>query len=227
VAGEAAVEGNVLVGSPTTPRLAQPPDLYEKFAFTATVRTDLSLLFMGDSVAIQLSQAFEEALSVGDATHLAAHRKVLRHSIKVNDKRLYEGLTVYKPPNSSGIMAAWRITAMLNRTRENRPLPNLSGGGWVRADVDQLLNETKSRSFDSMIFRIPQGWITLADVNEESLTETVTTAHKLFGVSSVIFVSLPFVNNYVHVDDVLQLYAVNDMLREYCNKYTRNDVDGV
>jgi hypothetical protein len=59
-------------------------------------------------------------------------------------------------------------------------------------------------SFDAMVIRIPHGWMTLDQISEKALNETVHLAHELFGVSSIVFMSLPFVNN-VHTMEDLRL----------------------
>ncbi len=42
-----------------------------------------------------------------------------------------------------------------------------------------------------MVIWIPHGCMTLNEVSEKALTESVPLAHELFGVSSFVFMSLP------------------------------------
>ena len=76
---------------------------------------------------------------------------------------------------------------MLEQIVENNPLPNRGGGGWVKSNILALLdsslsvsaihstsyddkNQTAKQtmvSFDSMVFRIPQGWISTNQVTDQ------------------------------------------------------------
>lgn len=116
-------------------------------------------------------------------------------------------------------MAGWRITALLNRRRENKPLPNIGGGGWVRSDVHDLLNHTvhdeRIGSFDVIVFRIPHGWMHISAINEPALEESVVLANELFGAKNVIFLSLPFVTNIMTKEDLQELHKANQMLRAF------------
>jgi hypothetical protein len=197
--------------------------------FTTRVTTDLKILFMGDSISMQNSQGFEEA-----AGALHAHRAVFRKSW-----RHYEGLTISAPVRGGGVVAGWRLTGLLSRTRENKPLPNKKGGGWVRKDVHTLTAHTyntttnnqgegeseKSRavgSFDAMVIRIPHGWMTLNEISEKALNETVHLAHQLFGVSSIVFMSLPFVNNVHTMEDLRLLNETNTLIRNFVRKWEKS-----
>jgi hypothetical protein len=197
--------------------------------FTTSVTTDLKILFMGDSVSMQYSQGFEEAAG---AQH--AKRAVLRYSWGT-----HEGLHVSAPVRGGGVVAGWRITDLLRRKRENKPLPNAFGGGWLRNDALNLAAHTYNvtsdqgeevskeavGSFDAMVFRIPHGWIPLKAITAKALNETVQLAHKLFGVSVVVFISLPFVNNVVTMKDLKRLKEKNDLLRDFVQSW-QNDGGG-
>jgi hypothetical protein len=193
--------------------------------FTTSVTTDLKILFMGDSVSMQYSQGFEEA-----AGSLPEHRAVLRYSWGRND-----GLTVSAPVRGGGVVAGWRITGLLSRRRENKPLPNSGGGGWVLNDVHNLTAHTYNvtndqgegvsetvGSFDAMVIRIPHGWMTLNQISEKALNETVHLAHELFGVSSIVFVSLPFVNNVVTMEDLRLLNEKNTLIRDFVQNWEKS-----
>jgi hypothetical protein len=190
--------------------------------FTTSVTTDLNILFMGDSVSIQYSQGFEEA-----AGALHAHRGVIRYSWG-----LHEGLHVSAPVRGGGVVAGWRMTGLLSRQGEYKPLPNSGKGGWVRNDVrnltahtynvtnDQGEEESKAvGSFDAMVIRIPHGWMSLHQISIEALNETVHLAHELFGVSSIVFISLPFVNNVVTMDDLRLLNKKNTLIRDFVRNW--------
>jgi hypothetical protein len=191
--------------------------------FTTSVTTDLKILFMGDSVSMQYSQGFEEG-----AGALHAHRTVLRYSWG-----FHEGLHVSAPVRGGGVVAGWRITDLLSRKGENKPLPVSDGGGWVRNDVHNLTAHTYNvtddqgevegsntvGSFDAMVLRIPHGWITLDQISEKALNETVHLAHELFGVSSIVLISLPFVNNVITMEDWRLLKEKNTLIRDFVRNW--------
>ena len=168
---------------------------------------------MGDSVAVQNAQTFQEAARAPDC-----NRSILRYSWGA-----HEGLFV-SDTMGGGVVAGWRITDILLRNGEGKALPNSGGGGWVRSDVHNLLNHTTGSrnetigSFDVVIFRIPHGWIQLSSITETKLNETVALANELFGATNVVFLSLPFVNNVMTMDDLQELHRTNVMLKEFARK---------
>jgi hypothetical protein len=197
--------------------------------FTTRVTTDLKILFMGDSVSIQTSQGFEEA-----AGALHTHRAVIRYSWGN-----HEGLTVSAPVRGGGVVAGWRLTGLLSRRGENKRLPNSGGGGWVRTDVHNLTGHTYNAttndqseeeseeskavgSFNAMVIRIPHGWMTLDQISEKALNETVHLAHELFNVTSIVFVSLPFVNNVNTMEDLRLLNETNTLIRNFVRKWEKS-----
>jgi len=193
--------------------------------FTTSVTTDLKLLFMGDSVSVQNAQGFQEAAEAD-----SSNRAVLRYSWGT-----HEGLFV-APVKGGGAVAGWRITDLLRRSRENKPLPNQGGGGWVRSDADEIKKfnyslpngtATTIGSFDTIIYRIPHGWMSLNTITKEALHETVELAYELFGAQNVIFLSLPFVSNVMTRDDLALLAQRNEMLREYVRSYDGYNNTGV
>jgi hypothetical protein len=216
-------------------RFPLPEPLERALNFTTAVSTDLKILIMGDSVGKQFAHGFEEAAG---ATH--ENRHVLRYSWG-----LHEGLTLSAPVRGGGQVAGWRITGMLTEQAENKPLPNSNAGGWVREDATALLNHSSSHDilgegsgedghnkktgyFDSMVFRIPHGWIQLKKITEKSLQQTVKLAHELFGVSTVVFVSMPMINNIQTMQDLLDLKNANERLRGFAQGWrtTRNNTGG-
>jgi hypothetical protein len=199
--------------------------------FTTSVTTDLKILFMGDSVSVQCSQAFE-----GAAGALHKHRAVLRHSW-----RRHEGLTVAAPVRGGGVVAGWRITGLLSHRGENKSLPGSKGGvGWIRNDVDTLTAYTYNAttndqagdeqseeskvvgSFDVMVIRIPHGWMAFNEITEKALNETVHLAHELFGVSSIVFMSLPFINNVHTMEDLRLLNETNTLIRNFVRTWEKS-----
>mmetsp|Transcript_16012 Transcript_16012/g.34834 ORF Transcript_16012/g.34834 Transcript_16012/m.34834 type:complete len:465 (-) Transcript_16012:38-1432(-) len=193
-------------------------DMEHILNFTTFVDIDKKLLFMGDSVSVQNAQGFQEAARVNKT-----QRTVLRYSWGT-----HEGLFV-APTSRGGVVAGWRITDLLRSSRENKPLPNSGGGGWVKSDVNAILaynytlsNGTETHtlgSFDTIIYRIPHGWIKLRDVTRDAIHETVQLAHDLFGITNVIFLTLPFISNILTRDDLALLFETNAIIRDYASLY--------
>lgn len=208
-------------------RRFEPREIYQTAGlldFGTTVQTNLKILFMGDSVGIQFSQAFEEAAGCMD-------RQVLREtaSWQQDDRMVHlEGLHS-APTVDGGWVAGWRMTGMLLPEGENKPLPNEAGGGWTRDDVvalaqhlhqkDSLETSNSKPTFDTMIYRIPQGWIESKDVNNEKLRKTTELANEIFGVRSVIFITLPLCNNYMESSHITEMQKANQRILEFAQKY--------
>lgn len=190
------------------------PHMHDTLNFTTTISTNLKILFMGDSVAVQNAQSFQEAVG-------AVNRTILQHRQYPKTRGKHDSIFV-SDAKGGGVVAGYRITDLLQRSRENKPLPNKSGGGWVRKDVQKLLNHTIRNetigSFDVVVFRIPHGWIDLSNITEAKLSETVELANELFGVQHVIFMSLPFVNNIMTAQDLQELHETNTMIKEFAKK---------
>jgi hypothetical protein len=72
-----------------------------------------------------------------------------------------------------------------------------------------------------MVIRIPHGWMTLDQISEKALNETVHLAHELFNVSSIVFMSLPFVNNVNTMEDLRLLNETNTLIRNLFENGTR------
>jgi hypothetical protein len=115
-------------------------------------------------------------------------------------------------------------------------LPHEPGGGWTRKDLTALITGQRYQAtvvthhkagtalppwplFDSLIFRIPHGWITLAQVTQQDVLETIALAHELLGVRTVLFVSMPFINNVQTLHDVADLQRANANLRTWVDEY--------
>jgi hypothetical protein len=196
--------------------------------YSTQVTTDLNVIFMGDSISMQYGQAFEEAAGAS-----RQHRSVLRYSWG-----RHEGLHVAAPVRGGGVVAGWRITGIMSRDRENMELPNAKGGGWKRSDAHNLTGHTYDTqddanatrtvgSFDAMVLRIPHGWIPLEAITVPALHEAVAMAHELFGVSTMVVVTLPFANNVVTMKDLTLLQEKNDLLRDFVNGWNKTDAIGV
>lgn len=149
--------------------------------FLTNLSTNLKILVMGDSVAIQFAQSLEEA--AGGATF---DQQLLERESWSG----HEGMVISAPMRGVGW---WQVgvscTAMLRRISEGKPLPNAGGGGWLRDDVRTLVNFTYNNNFsasstevetvgsiDALIFRIMHWWIVeFAAITAPALQKQLTS----------------------------------------------------
>lgn len=205
-------------------RRGLPPELQSRgiLDFVTTVSTSLKIMFMGDSVAIEFAQGFEEC-----AGALLNHRSVLRGAWGKG----HETMAISAPVRGGGVVASWRLTALLQRSAEGKSLPNAPGGGWLREDAKNLLNftypiqqltsldTTSVGSMDVLIFRIMHGWISFTDITIEALQEVVDLSHELLGIKTVIFMTVPFSNNVKTKQDLKDMNRINNLIREFCHSW--------
>jgi hypothetical protein len=100
---------------------------------TTRITTNLKILAIGDSVMLQLAQAFDESLGGLEMQS----RTVLWESWSGHN-----GGTVVSPTQGGGISAFWRLTGLLSNSRKNKPPPNRRGGGWSDVNVNTLLDHS-------------------------------------------------------------------------------------
>jgi hypothetical protein len=194
----------------TGEREALDGELQRTLVFRTEIDTDLNILVMGDSVAIQMSHILQEAAQVAEKVMHKASWK-MRDTGKQYDG-LHSGVT-----SRRGLVAGWRILNFWKTEQEGGPLPNRPGGGWRRDDVTVLRNTaqtTNGRSdFDVFIFRPPQPWMKWDDFTETAVLETISLARNLLGVKLIIFLTVSYSNNVVTIEDIQQMHRVNDMIR--------------
>ena len=217
-------------------RIAFPPILYKPslFDFTTSISTNLNLLFMGDSVGVQFAQGMDEALGVNATMELKEQKPLIQEERQVLKYEWgnHEAITISKPSKGGGgIMATYRINGFLSHRRKKDWSPNVppninAFGSWMPQDVDMLYNsslwghiKTEDKKFDAMVFRIQHGWLTLQQITKDRLEELVKVAHELFGISTIIFPTIPFSNNIATVEDFELLHEVNDMIRNFVQSY--------
>jgi hypothetical protein len=188
--------------------------------FAARVETDLKILFVGDSVAFQFFQIFEEAVG-----SVPEYRQVFG-----GGRQGKEDLALSPAIQGGGVVGGWKLTGMLRRSGEGKNTMTRTGA-WERKDTDILLqqysvfamngtkHETALGRFDAMIFRLPHGWESLETFTEASFAETANLAGELFGVSTVIFISVPFSNNIVTENDMQLRELTNKKLQHFSDNW--------
>ncbi|KAL7538030.1 hypothetical protein ACHAWF_005968 [Thalassiosira exigua] len=187
--------------------------------FTTTVSTDLKLLLVGDSVMIQLAQAFDEMVGGVDLG---------TRSVAWEAWHGHDGGTIVSPARGGGASATWRMTALLSRRGRGRKPANSPGGGWGDLELGLLLNHTWTRhahgngaatnstigAFDAVVFRVMHGWMQLHEITRDRLVEAVELAHEVLGATTVVLMTIPFTNNVKTREDMKKVEEVNEVIRE-------------
>ena len=196
-------------------------------AFTPRVSTNMNVIVMGDSLGMQLSILLQG--TAADSELSPTNRAVLaKYPKEVGLRDIYS----VSKARGNGTIAQWRLFGMLRSEGLSEPLPPFVGGGWRLDMVEQMKAFTWNmtgtttdpsyssaaalESFDVMVFRIPQEWIPLSDVNDETLLETVLLAKGLFGVKTIIFVNMPLIKAYT---ETTELAAANQRVRSFVDNW--------
>lgn len=199
--------------------------------FKVSVSTDLNMIFIGDSIASQLAQAF-------DATVLEPHYDYKSNSIKSYFH--YESdvdhicVTQSTPIRGGGASAYMRNNYMMSSSNMMRAYACKHGSKtWGTNVVNSLLynqhpvdmeddqpgeqsESTRGRSFDAAILKIPAlGWLKhIRDVTKERIIEEINLIGQYFGVETVIISTLTFSNNVKTIADWNGIRRVNEMIRK-------------
>ena len=104
--------------------------------FTVSMSTDLKVLFVGDSVMVQLAQAVDEFFGGREL----GSRTVLRESWTNHDGQL-----VVAPTRGGGVSAMWRMTGLISAANKGKAPANSPGGGWDDADIQRFLSHSYRR----------------------------------------------------------------------------------
>jgi hypothetical protein len=211
-----------------TKRLALPPQMTNQTGvldFVAELSTNLKLLIVGDSVAIQLSKNLQGAFGASPEQQrvYATHKRY---------GRLHDVVHVTSPVRGGGVVAGFRVTHFLLRAGEHLKLTQGEAGGpWSRANVEKLLNHSyyihdanateRIQRFDVVVMRIPHGWIPIENVTRQALREAIDLVHELFGARKVVLLTIHTTNNVENMDDVDLLDEKNRMIRHFADTWTQ------
>ena len=183
---------------------------------TTYLQTNLKIITVGDSVAMQFHQVLEEAVEpppktrTTDDVGLGIGNQTTYRTLYQSAWEGHESVSVSAPVNGGGALAAFRMTGLLLREGRGKPPPNegpnltTAAGGWLPQHVRQILAHkytavergndngvtSTTNSFDVMIFRIPHGWLPASIVTRERLEKSLSLARDLFGVRTVIIQTL-------------------------------------
>lgn len=213
---------------------------------TTTINTNLKIITVGDSVAIQFHELLEEALQPSISILNENERKNANkyHLVYQNAWGDHESVSVSAPTEGGGVLAALRMTGLLLNSGKNGKPPNeipngkTGAGGWLPEHIQQILNHTyytdtitapgkttptTVESFDVMLFRIPHGWLPLNLITRERIEESLILAQKLFGTKTTIIQTLFLNNNVKTMEDMIEMNNKNEMIRDLVETSWKNN----
>jgi RES domain-containing protein len=208
-------------------RVALAPTFQSLLKLTTSIQTNLKLIVLGDSVGTQFFQLLEEAMG-------ATWDDVTLYKFAWG---AHESVSIAAPIQGGGVVAGFRMTGMFLKQGLGKPPPNAKGGGWLLEHTQLLLNHTYQHAistttdhqqqtkatttvtksvekFDAIIFRIPHGWLTLDEITHDTLVESLVLSNQIFGVRTIIIMTLPVNNNVKTMEELEQLHRVNSMIRD-------------
>ena len=229
---------------PSLKRVVDQQDMHDRYRsgrvldFTVTISTNLKVLFIGDSVLVQLAQAFDEMVMAMDNKQGDEQIPNTARNVLWESWRGHEGGTIVAPTRGGGVSALWRMTGLLTRSSKGKPPANSAGGGWSDTEIDLLTNyvyydsmmknreklplqlqqlrnltTTTVANFDVVILRVMHGWMKLHEITHDRLIEAVELSHTLLGASTVVLMTVPFTNNVQTIDDMIKVNEINEDIR--------------
>jgi hypothetical protein len=189
------------------------------------IQTNLNIVFVGDSVGIQLSQALQEATSVPHS-----RRKVLHYSW-----REHEGVH-FGTTSDGGSVAGFRITGMFTEKQKDNlfQLPPTPGGGWKTEHIqllnDALKNDTKKHKthWDVGVIQWPYGWLRFKkeekrppekQIDAVAIREAIDTTFQEFGVETVVLLTIPIQNNVFDIKN--EIMVIRKSIYDFIEAYMR------
>ena len=214
------------------PSALQEPGLFD---FATTVKSTKRVLFIGDSVAQQLSEAFDESLGIisswyrqtGEVDESIGHRKGF-DGYKDGNK---ETISFSYPTNGGGASAYWRMTDIWTSMNKGKPLPPHVGGGWNQHQIkvlrNQLMNRFKNTEFDAVIMNY-NNWV-WPDVEELEIRyrEAIHLTRTAFNATAIILVTYPFTKTVNSTKRWTDVHEYNNMLRRISTENDQNSSNDV
>ena len=186
------------------------------FDFYTYIKTNLNILLMGDSLAVEFGSWFQNA---GRATNKTVLKQLPFKG------HFADGLVVANV-DGGGSIAYWRILGLWERRTLNRPLPN-EGKGWKETWASTLhaALPIESNKINVLIFRVSHPWLGTREVTQERLMETITVAKLYLGEPlTIIFLTVPLNNNVVTDQNMTSFRAMNDVVRSFVSDLNASNV---
>ena len=205
--------------------------------FKVSISTDLNMIFIGDSIASQLAQAFDSAA-------LESHYDYGSNSIKGTFSYMNKGKHICITQSTirgGGGTAYMRNNGILS-SKSMIPIHQCKHGSqaWGADLVASFLDnhhpvdklprrEGSGRSFNAAILKIPAlGWIKdIRSVTKEKIMEAINLVGKYFGVETIIISTLTFSNNVNTLNDWVGIQRVNKMIRGIARNWESSPKNGL
>lgn len=211
---------------------------------TQIVAKNMNILCMGDSVMMQLGQLLEEAAGALPETREVIHESwAFNEGVTISHTRDGSCMANYRItgmflakgegeplPNAFGggwnksLVEALRKHPLLGQPPKSTTTGTIVNGNNIHQnDKSKQQQQPGAAAFDVLIFRLPHGWLTFDDMNEDTIRETIQLAHDLFGIRQVIFIDIPFTNNVKTLQDLEDRKNTNEVLEKVAASYTDNN----
>jgi len=204
--------------------------------FKASVSTDLNMIFIGDSIAGQLAQAFDSAAlepqydyESSSIKRTFSYMSKAKHICVTQSTIRGGGGTAYM--RNSGIL----LSGAMIRIHQCKQGTTLWGTDLVASFLDnhhlgdEQPRRKEGRSFDAAILKIPAlGWIKdIRSVTKEKIMEAIELVGKHFGAETVVISTLTFSNNVQTLNDWAGIQRVNEMIRQIARNWEPNNLNSV
>ena len=227
------------------------PELQKYFNITASIQTDLNILFMGDSISGQFAEAFDSAV-LYDMRQEGVRATTTFLSGNPAMQWYHLCMSIASHIRGGGVSAFWRVTTLLNE--ETNQWPSKCQSDWrywnegqalallnhkkqqteidaYRTQAEYLQEDISDRSnrvneFDALILRVPHGWMAIDQINATRIIEAIEIANRILGARTIIITTLPLSNNVKTEDDWKAIANINHMIRQIARNFTES-YDGV
>eukprot|EP00571_Detonula_confervacea_P003101 CAMPEP_0172318500 /NCGR_PEP_ID=MMETSP1058-20130122/35066_1 /TAXON_ID=83371 /ORGANISM="Detonula confervacea, Strain CCMP 353" /LENGTH=569 /DNA_ID=CAMNT_0013033349 /DNA_START=6 /DNA_END=1711 /DNA_ORIENTATION=+ len=216
-----------------------PPSLAKRTVlnFSTSVRTDLNVAFMGDSIGAQFAQAFDAA-ALGEGNE--GRRWAQSYRYKPDKDWISECLTISAPVRGGGVSAFWRMTGLMSMMNKKTSIYHCdrdhhNDKGWGENQAVILLDHPMSNhteasenhdrkapsvgAYDAFVMRVPHGWLAIDQITKEGIIEQINLNNRYLGAQTVIISTLPLCNNVVTPNHWKKIGEINQMIRDIARNW--------
>ena len=189
-----------------------PPTLQKYFNFIASIKTDLKIIFIGDSVGAQFAQAFDSAvLDVGQEDSVRATQTFIPSSNRPEWVNLC--MSISFPIRGGGVSAFWRMTHLMLRETNSWPFKCQQvwrhwNEGQGLAFLNHEYNSTKLAAWPSNSGLIPEFWqkTNLASWQQTNLFNTGNIVNKFDVVilRPTVWLQIDYINNATRIIETIE-----------------------
>jgi hypothetical protein len=163
------------------------------------------VLFYGDFSTMLLGQAYQEMAGV-------------------QDQAIFQSQVVHQTEHESGLhIGATAELGAIAGYYASLPLGREGNMGWKAALLYEyeITPGAPVGAFEVMVYKPPQDDPNhLSRITDDNLSDAVHYAAELFGVTTLILLTLPFHQDYVTLDDLREWRATNDRIRNFGQTWT-------